>query len=197
MQKGRKVAVLVAASACALGGAAAGISQSAASSSSNGSTAKPSTPGHRAHGTREFGPAQGGGPGFGGEVHAVEVVLNKAGTAYITVTRENGTITAVDATGGKITLKEGTSSVTYATPTISIPSGSTVTLDGASSSLERLKSGDHVSISSSSEGTTVFATDSSFKPGAGPGGTGGAPQGGPAPQGSWSQNAPRPPGETG
>ncbi|HXB17121.1 MAG TPA: hypothetical protein VNV44_15410 [Solirubrobacteraceae bacterium] len=194
MQKGRKVAVLVAASACALGGAAAGISQSAASSSSNGSSAKSPKPGQWAHGARGFGFAGHGGPGFGDEVHAVEVVLNKAGTAYITVTREVGTITAVDAGASKITLKEGTSSVTYATPTISIPSGSTVTLDGASSSLEKLKAGEDVSISSSSEGTAVFAADSSFKPGPPPGGMGGAPGG--APNGG-PQNAPRPPGETG
>ncbi len=194
MQKGTKVAVLVSASACALGGAAAGISQSAASSSSNGSSAKSAKPGQWAHGAREFGFPGHGGPGFGDEVHAVEVVLNKAGTAYITVTRDNGTITAVDAAAGKITLKEGTSSVAYATPTISIPSGSTVTLDGASSSLEKLKAGDHVSISSSSEGTTVFATDASFKPGPPPGGMGGAP--GAPPQGAPG-NAPQPPGETG
>jgi Cu/Ag efflux protein CusF len=190
MQKGRKVAVLVAASACALGGAAAGISQSAASSTSTSSSVQSTKAGHPARGAREFGFAMGGGgPGFGGEVHAVEVVLNKAGTAYITVTRDSGTITAVDAGAGKITLKEGTSSVTYATPTISIPSGATVTLDGAGSSLEKLKEGDHVMISSSSEGTSVFATDSSFKPGPGPGGMGG---GGGAPKG-----APQPPGEAG
>jgi hypothetical protein len=174
MQKGKKVAVIAAASACALGGAAAGISQSAASSSSGSSTAK-STKAHRwARGARMFGFA---GHGPGGEVHATEVVLNKAGTAYITVTRDNGTITSVDAGAGTITLKEGTSSVTYATPTITIPSGASVLLDGASSSLDKLKSGDRVSISSSSEGTTVFATDSSFKPGAGP--MGGPPHGAP------------------
>jgi Cu/Ag efflux protein CusF len=193
MQKATKVAVLAAASACALGGAAAGISQSAASSSSGSSNAKPASPGRWAHAAGAFAPGAGHGPGFGDEVHAVEVVLNKAGTAYITVTRDNGTITEVDAAAGKITLKEGTSSVTYATPTISIPSGATVTLDGASSSLEKLKAGDHVSISSSSEGTTVFAIDSSFKPGPGPGAMGGAP--GAPPKGA-PQNAPQPPGET-
>src|SRR6185437_13803778 len=175
MQKGKKVAVIAAASACALGGAAAGISQSAADSSSGSS--KAATPGRwaRAAGAPGFGAGMHGGPG--GEVHAVEVVLNKAGTAYITVTRDNGTITEVDAGAGKITLKEGTSSVTYGTPTISIPSGATVLLDGASSSLDKLKAGDHVSISSSSEGTTVFAVDSSFKPGKM--GAGGPPNGGP------------------
>ena len=190
MQTGKKVAAVAAAGACVLAGAAAGISQSAASSSSSSSKAGSGKAGPRgwaagAHGFGHFGP---GGPGD--EVHAVEVVLNKAGTAYITVTRDNGTITSVDTGAGSITLKEGTSSVTYGTPTISVPSGATVLLDGASSSLEKLKAGDRVSISSSSEGTTVFATDSSFQPGAGhgpgpmgpgamgPGAMGGPPQGG-------------------
>jgi hypothetical protein len=195
MQKGKRVAVVAAASACVLAGAAAGISQSAASSSSSSSSSKSSRAGHWAHGAGAFGFGAGGHPGPGGEVHSVEVVLNKAGTAYITVTRDNGTITAVDAGAGKITLKEGTSSVTYATPTISIPSGATVLLDGATSSLEKLKAGDHVSISSSSEGTMVFAIDSSFKPGFAPGrmGPGGPPRGmmQNAPQG-----APQPPAES-
>ncbi len=119
----------------------------------------------------------------------MEVVPNKAGNGFVTVTEDRGVITALDAGGGKITLKEGTSSATYATPTISIPSGATVLLDGAASSLEKLKEGDHVSISSSSEGTTVFAIDSSFKPGAGrwpmgAGPQGGAPQGGALPGGA-------------
>ena len=190
MQRGKKVAVVAAAGACALAGAAAGISQSAASSGSGSTTGK-ARPHGWAAGARGFGHFDHGGPG-GGEVHAVEVVPNKAGNGFVTVTRDNGTITALDAGAGTITLKEGTSSATYATPTITIPSGATVLLDGASSSLEKLKAGDHVSISSSSEGTTVFAVDSSFKPGP-PGGMDGAlgrpPQGAP-------QNAPQPPGET-
>lgn len=182
MQNRKKVAIL-AASACALIGAAAGISQSAADSKS--SSSKPTKAARAARGAVMFGFAHAGHPGPGAEVHAVEVVLNKAGTDYITVTEDNGTITAVDASAGKITLKEGTDKVTYATPTITIPSGATVLLDGASSSLDKLKAGDHVSISSSSEGATVFATDSSFKPPAGPDGMPhiappqGAPQGGP------------------
>jgi Cu/Ag efflux protein CusF len=187
MQRGKKIAAVAAAGTCVLAGAAAGISQSAASSSSGSSNARSGRAGPpaRVAGAHGFGHFGGGGPG--GEVHAVEVVLNKAGTAYITVTEDNGTITGVDAGAGKITLKEGTSSVTYATPTISIPAGSTVLLDGASSSLEKLKAGDRVSISSSSEGTTVFATDSSFQPrqGPGPGAMGGAPQGGPPPGQSY------------
>ena len=179
MQRGKRLAAVAAAGTCVLAGAAAGISQSTASSSSKSSPKAGQAA--AAAGPHGFGHFGHGGPG--GEVHAVEVVLNKAGTAYITQTDDNGTITAVDAGAGKITLKEGTSSVTYATPTITIPSGATVMLDGATSSLEKLKEGDHVSISSSSEGTTVFATDSSFKPdeGHGPGPMGAPPQGGQPP----------------
>ncbi len=178
MQVHRRLAVVAVAGTCALAGAAAGISQSAASSSSGKSSARAVKAGANAW------PPGGGQPGHGGpgdEVHAVEVVLNKAGTAYISVTDDSGTITAIDAGAGTITLKEGTSSVTYATPTITIPSGATVNLDGASSSLEKLSVGDHVSISSSSEGTNVFATDSSFKPAEGHGPMGAPPQGGQPP----------------
>jgi hypothetical protein len=179
MQAPRRLAVAAVAGTCALAGAAAGISQSAASSSSGKSASRAS-----ARASSNAGPPGGGHPGHGGpgaEVHAVEVVLNKAGTAYINETDDNGTVTAVDSGAGTITLKEGTSSVTYATPTISIPSDATVTLDGASSSLGKLAAGDHVSISSSSEGTNVFATDSSFKPGEGHGPMGAPPQGGQPP----------------
>lgn len=178
MQAPRRLAVVAVAGTCALAGAAAGISQSAASSSSGKSSAK------AVKAASNAGPPGGGHPGHGmhgGEVHAVEVVLNKAGTAYINETDDNGTITAVDSSAGTITLKEGTSSVTYATPTITIPSGASVMLDGETSSLDKLKEGDHVSISSSSDGTNVFATDSSFKPGEGHGPMGGPPPGGQPP----------------
>jgi hypothetical protein len=195
MQTRKKIAAAAAAGACVLAGAAAGISQSSATSSSNSSTGKSVKPGVLGRAAGAAGMRHFGHGVFGDEVHASEVVLNKAGTDYITVTRDNGTITAVDASAGKITLKEGTSSVTYATPTITIPSGATVLLNGSSSSLEKLSAGDKVSISSSSEGTTVFATDSSFKPPAGPDGMQhpappqGAPQGAPqgGPQGAPGQ----------
>ena len=189
MHRGKKIAAVAAAGACVLAGAAAGISQSSASSSSGSSSARSGTSGApaRVAGARAFGHFGHGGPG--GEVHAVEVVPNKAGTGFITVTEDNGTITDLDASAGKITLKEGTPSATYATPTISIPSGASVLLDGASSSLDKLKAGDHVSISSSSEGTSVFAADSSFQPGDGhpPGAMSGPPPGAGAP--------PSPPGQ--
>jgi hypothetical protein len=168
----RKLTAIAAAALCATAGAAAGISTSSAAKTS--SKAKTRQAANAPDGMPGRGP---GGHGFA--VHATEVVLNKAGTAFVTETDDRGTITAVDASGGTITLKEGTEKLTYATPTITIPSGATVLLDGKTSSLEALKSGDDVSIRSSSEGTTVFATDSSFKPGEG--GLDGHSWGGPPP----------------
>jgi hypothetical protein len=153
MQPNKRLTVVALACVCALAGAAVGITQSSASSGSA----------RRGHAAGVWPAGRHGGP----PVHAVEVVPNRAGNAFITVTTDHGTITAVDADAGTITLKEGTSSLTYATPTITVPSGATVLLDGKSSSLADLAAGDHVSISSSSEGTTVFAIDSSFKPPAG------------------------------
>jgi hypothetical protein len=164
----RPVAAVAAASICAVAGGAIGISQSAAAGHT---TAR--------HATRSMprGGFPGGGPGGHGHmgfdggpdgaVHAVAEVLNKAGTAYIAQTTDSGTITAVDSTAGTITLTEGTSTVTYATPTITIPASATVMLDGKTSSLADLAAKDHVTIISSSDGTTVFATDSSFQPAGG------------------------------
>ena len=79
-------------------------------------------------------------------------------------------------------MTEEANSVTYKTVTLTIPSGSSVMLDGKSSKLESLAAGDHVTVSSSSEGTTVFATDSSFHP-EGPGHMG-PPVGGGGPPGA-------------
>jgi hypothetical protein len=161
MHRRKRIATIGIAAVCALAGAAAGIAQSSAA----GKSANATTKRHATHAGFAGGPGGPGGPGgHGMAVHSVEVVLNKAGTAYITDTEDSGTVTAVDASAGTLTIKEGTSSVTYGTPTITIPSGATVTLDGKTSSLDKLVSGDHVSIHSSSEGTEVFATDSSFTP---------------------------------
>lgn len=125
-----------------------------------------------------YGPPGGfGGPGGPGAfaVHAESVVLNKAGTEFITLTTDSGTVKSVEASAGKLTIAEAAKSVTYKTVTLSIPSGAKVTLDGKSSSLESLKEGDRVRVSSSSEGTSVEATDSSFHP------EGGGWHGGPPP----------------
>jgi len=129
----------------------------------------------------EGGAPPGGGPGWPGgpgAVHSESVVLNKAGTAYITVTTDSGTVKSVEASAGKLTIVEAVKSVTYKTVVLTIPSEAKVTLDGNSSSLADLAEGDHVTVSSSSEGTTVFATNSSFHPEGGPGHPGPPPAGG-------------------
>ena len=188
MQRKKRLVALLAAAVCALAGTAAGISQSSAAKSS--AKARHSTQSAAGGGMGAGGgPPNGGGPGGGrgpggpgGAVHSVEAVLNKAGTAYISETTDSGTVTAVDTTAATVTIEEGNRSVTYGKPTITIPSDATVTLDGKSSSLSKLASGDHVWVSSSSDGTSVFATDSSFKPSGGaPGGGMGGPMGGQPP----------------
>jgi hypothetical protein len=191
MKSRKRLVALTAAAVCALAGTAAGISQSAASSKAKAhSSSTQPAPGEA--GGRPPGRWHGPGPGgpHGGEVHSIEVVLNKAGTAFISETTDSGTIKEVDVSGGSITIAEGTKSLTYGMPTITIPSGATVTLDGKSSTLSALVSGDRVTVSSSSDGTRVFATDSSFRPGrmGGPGGMGGPPPPGGAPPDSSSSS---------
>ena len=110
--------------------------------------------------------------------HAEEVVLNKAGTAFITETEDSGTVTSVS--GDQLGVKEAASNVTYKTVTLTIPADATVYRNGSKAALSDLKSGDHVHVSSSSDGTTVFAGDGSFRPGPdGPHGHGGPPPGAP------------------
>jgi len=124
-------------------------------------------------------------------VHSVDVVLNKAKTAYITQTTDEGTVESVDSGAGTITLVEGTKSVTYKTVTVTVPSGATITLDRKSSTLGALVAGDRVSVSSSSDGTDVMAMDASFKP------EGGHPPDGAkgqAPPGEGSSTSSSPPG---
>ena len=110
-------------------------------------------------------------------------MLNKAGTEFITLTTDSGTVKSVEASSGKLTITEAAKSVTYKTVTLTIPSAAKVTLDGKSSSLESLKEGDHVTVASSSEGTTVMAADSSFHPEPGSW-HGGPPPGGQPPSSS-------------
>ncbi|HEV3048633.1 MAG TPA: hypothetical protein VGY13_14860 [Solirubrobacteraceae bacterium] len=169
----------VLASACALAGLTAALADGASSHHSVRKTGEAPAAGMPPGG----GPGGAGGfGGPGGAVHSVSVVPNKAGDGFVTVTSDRGTIKSVDAGASTITLVEGTKSATYQTPTITIPSGASVTLDGKSSSLGALAAEDQVTVISSSEGTTVFATDPSFKPEGGPGkwsGGGAPPQGAP------------------
>jgi hypothetical protein len=170
---------LIAVAACVVLGAIGGIAGSAASSKHSSSSS--STP-------RKSGFARGpigGPPGRGRAVHASEIVLNKAGTAFITQTIDTGTVKSVS--GNDVTITEGVGSVTYKDVTLTIPSGATVTRDGASASVSDLKAGDRISVSRSSDGTSVFAADSAWRPsginghgGPGGGGWGGAPPGAPS-----------------
>ena len=57
-------------------------------------------------------------------VHAVQVVPNKAGDGFDTVTEDSGTVKSVS--GAALTITEGTDKATYATPTLTIPAGATV-----------------------------------------------------------------------
>jgi len=175
----RFILVATIAGACALAAVATAL---AAGSTKSKSATRHATRHATATSTGEGGALPGPpGPGGGrGAVHSESVVLNKKGDGFITVTTDSGKVKSVDAGAGTLEVTEEAKSVVYKTVTLTIPSGSTVTLDGKSSSLESLAAGDHVTVSSSSEGTTVFAADSSFRP-EGPGHGGPPPGGGSAP----------------
>ena len=164
-----------AAGLCVLVGATAGIASGSAATAKKSSTkAKTSQSSSTAPGRPHVG--RPGGP----SVHEESVVLNKAGTAFITRTEDSGVVVSVS--GSDVTIKEGTATVTYKTVTISVPSGATVVRNGAAATLADLKAGDRVHIDQSSDGANVFAGDASFKPAGGPGGPGG--HGGPPPAGA-------------
>jgi hypothetical protein len=166
MNRKRLIGSIAAACAAAAltAGIAEGTTQSSGSTSSSSSSVPAGAPGHGAPG----GGGSGGGPGMQA-VHSVSVVLDKAKTAYITQTSDRGTIESVDSGAGTIAIVEGTKSVPYKTATVDVPSSATITLDGKTSTLGALVAGDRVSVSSSSDGTVVMATDSSFRPEGGPG----------------------------
>jgi hypothetical protein len=182
----RKRLIGVVAAICALAAVTAAIAQG--SGTTKGSSAKSKSTTARAAQAGAQGPpgAMGGpdgdmhGPG-GGAVHSVSVVPDKAGTSFITLTTDRGTVKSVDSAGATITIAEGTKSATYKTLTLNVPSGAKVIRDGKTASLAEIKAEDNVSVSSSSEGTTVFAMDSSFRPEHGPGRGGPPGMGGPPP----------------
>jgi len=183
----RKRLIGVMAAICALAAVTAAIAQGSGTRKSSSAKSKTT----RAHGAQASGsapPGAMGGPGGdmrgpgGGAVHSVSVVLDKAGTSFITLTSDRGTVKSADSAGGTITIQEGTKSATYKTLTLTVPSGAKVMRDGKTASLGEIKAEDNVSISSSTEGTTVFAMDASFHPEHGPGrggppGMGGLPPG--------------------
>lgn len=175
------------ATACALVGAGAGIAGSSAATSTTKSTAKTSATkataprdGHRGFGRGRpdgmDGPHRGGPP-----VHEEAVVLNKAGTGYITQTTDSGLVKSVS--GDSVVITEGTTAVPYKDVTVKIPSGATIMRNGKSATLADLKAGDHVHVGSSADGTVVFAGDNTFRPDFGRGhhGPGGDHDGPPPP----------------
>ena len=139
---------------CALVGAGAGIAGSSAATKSSGKSAQA----RKADGPRGM---RGGPP-----VHAEAVVLNKAGTGFVTVTEDNGTVKSIS--GNQLTLTEnarkGSATVTYKDVTLTIPSDATIRRNGETASLSALKEGDRVHVASSSDGTFVDAFDSSHRP---------------------------------
>jgi hypothetical protein len=163
MTRSRLLKGAVVAGACAAVGTIAGIA---------GSSAAPSDS-KKSDGRPEFGfvvqgPEKAGAPhgavtfkmGVGGPpVHSTEVVPNKAGDGFDTVTHDSGTVKSIS--GDHITITEGTDKATYATPTLTIPADATVQRNFQSAKLSDIKVGDHVDISSGSGGTAdVFAVDS-------------------------------------
>jgi ABC-type phosphate transport system substrate-binding protein len=109
-------------------------------------------------------------------VHADVVALNKAGTAYITSTEDNGTVVSV--TGDQLVISEGTTALPYKTVTLTIPSDATINRNGATAALSAFVAGDHVHVSQSSDATEVFGGDKAERPGFMGGGHGpGGPDG--------------------
>lgn len=182
----RKRLIGIVAAICALAAVTAAIAQG--SGTTKGSSAKSkATTAHGAQAGAQGPPGAMGGPdgdmhGPGaGAVHSVSVVPDKAGTSFVTLTTDRGTVKSVDSAGATITIAEGTKSATYKTLTLNVPSGAKVIRDGKTASLAEIKAEDNVSVSSSTEGTTVFAMDSSFRPEHGPGRGGPPGMGGPPP----------------
>ena len=162
----------VVAGACVLAGAAAGIAGSAAAPSHKAATtaqtgttpaatapARPA-PG-RGPGRGPWGP--GHGPGGGPAVHSESVELDRAGKAFITVTRDAGTVESVS--GDALAIDEAVGSVDYKTVTITVPSSATVVRNGATAKLSDLAAKDEVAITQSSDGSTIWAHDAQHERG--------------------------------
>ena len=94
-------------------------------------------------------------------------MLNKAGTAFITVTEDNGKVKSVS--GRDVTITEAIGSVTYKDVTVTLPADAKIIRNGKTATVDDLKAGDRIHVSQSSDGTFVFAADASFRPGPGKG----------------------------
>ncbi len=149
--------------ACAVVGAIGGIAAGAAAPSHNGREGK-NGPDAQSRCPAPSAIGMGGPPmamfAFEGPpVHAVQIVPNQAGDGFDTVTEDSGTVKSVS--GDKLTITEGTQKATYGTPTLTIPADATIQRNGVSAKLSEIQTGDHVDVSSSSDGTTsVFAVGS-------------------------------------
>jgi hypothetical protein len=161
MRRRNWAGMIAVATTCAIVGAASGIATSGAATATPATTAKAKA---AKSSSTSANPGRGGHE-HGFSVHSVSEQLNKAGTAFITVTRDEGTVTAVS--GNDITLHEGTTTVAYKDVTVTVASGATVTRNDATAALTDIKVGDRVEISSSSDGTVVRASDPTFQPAGG------------------------------
>jgi hypothetical protein len=176
--------------ACVVVGAAAGIvGASAAPTTKSSKPAAPALPQTRGAGRASRMHRDAGD--LGPAVHASVVVLNKAGTGFITATEDSGTVQSVS--GRQLTIKEAVGTVVYKAVTLTVPSGATISRNFSTAALGALKSGDRVRVVQSSEGTDVMAIDTSALPRRGapgvPGGRGGpggpGDPGGPGRPGGW------------
>lgn len=144
-----------AAAACVAVGTLAGIASSAAApgrSSSKATRAGTTVAGVPAPPGAVF--SKLGGPA----VHSVEIVSNRAGDGFDTVTQDSGTVKSV--AGDSLTITEGTDKATYGTPTLTIPAGATVERNFKTAKLADLHPGDHVEVTATAGGTTnVFAVE--------------------------------------
>jgi hypothetical protein len=167
MRRKNRIGMIAVATTCALVGAAGGIATSGAATATTATpAAKAKAKAAKAAATAANRPAFGGRrDGFA--VHSVSQQLNEAGTAFIEVTRDEGTVTAVS--GSTITLHEGTASVAYKDVAVTVPDGATVTRNDATAALADIKVGDRVEVSSSSEATVVRAFDPALRPAGGRG----------------------------
>jgi hypothetical protein len=166
MGRRKWIGAIAVATTCAFIGAAGGIATSGAAS-------KATTSSTSAKSASTTASRPNGGPGAPA-VHSESVQLDKAGTAFITVTSDEGTVTAVS--GSDITLHEGTKTVAYKDVTVTVADGATVTRNDTTAALTDIKVGDRVSITQSSDGAQVRAYDPTYKPArpsGGPGGFGG------------------------
>ncbi len=158
------------ATTCAIAGAGAGIAGSSAAtradqSSAASKAAKESRAAKKGQARERRGRGHGG-PRIGRRgappAHLEAVVLNKAGTAWITRTVDNGVVKSVS--GNSLTITEGTTAVPYKDVTVTVPSDATIRRNGKKATLADLKSKDHVHVMTSPDGTKVFAADETFRP---------------------------------